>query len=253
MIGPYDWLNIAVVTGVSLAFVYVALRAIEVKGALAVPSYRRQALGVVLLSILLALNLAGSTVSGYLVYGNAGGAIGNGAFGIFFILLLALFYFVDSSVIVSRRTDPLSRDTLRWSKLRFVLWVAVIPAAVLVIPVDILSAGIATGPPPAWTIYILVPGIFVPPIAGAIFLPLASRRAGDPAFKRHMKWFGAAALLFFLGLFFGNNPNVAVGLFLTYVFDLGIAYALYRSVFSLVPVGTSTPSEVQTWSQSNQL
>ena len=236
MLGVYDWLNVAAVAGVSLVFAYVAYRSLNVRSALAAPSYRKQALGVALLSTFAGLNILGSTVSGYLVYGGAAGALGNGAFGAFWVLLATLFYFVDSSVIAARRTDPQARDTLHWSKLRLLLWVMVLPVAVLVTGIDIISAGVATGAPPGWSIFILVPGILVPPVSGVIFLPLASRRAGDPAFKKHLRWFAVAALFFVLGQVLGNPSNVAQALAITYIFDLAVAFALYKSVLSLVPV-----------------
>jgi hypothetical protein len=238
MIANFDVLNISAVAAVALILGYTAFWAVRVRGALAVPAYRKQAMGIVLIVSVLDMTLIGVTVSAYVVYGNAQGAIGNGAFGLFFVLLLTIFYWVDSSVTAARRSDPLSRDILRWSRLRILLWIAIIPASAIVIPVNILTAGVAsTGSPPSWTAPFLILGIFGPPISGAVMLPLAARRAGDPAFRLHLRWFGLFALAFLVGDLLTNlQPDPVVALFSSYVASLVEAYCLYRSVLSLTPL-----------------
>jgi hypothetical protein len=237
VISSFDVLNIVAVAVVASVLGYTALWAVRVRGALAVPAYRSQAMGIALIASVLDLALVGGTVSAYLVFGNGEDAVGNGAFGLFFVLLLTIFYLVDSSVMTARRSDPLSRDTFHWSKLRKILWIAIIPASVIVIPFDVLNAGAAVlGPPPAWAAIFLVPGIFIPPISGAVMLPLAGRRAGDPALRRHLTWFGFFAVSFLAGNLLMNLTDPVFGLFSSYVASLAQAYFLYRSVLSLTPL-----------------
>ena len=43
---------------------------------------------------------------------------------------ILIFLWIDSTVSIARRSDPLFRDTLRWSKLRYLFWLVTIGGAV---------------------------------------------------------------------------------------------------------------------------
>lgn len=238
MSSTFDVANIVAVTAVAVGLGYATIWALKVRRVLAIRAYQNQALGVALIAAMLALLTVANTVGAYLIYNNPLESGGNGGFGLFFVLLVTIFYWIDSSVIAARRSDPLSRDTLHWSRVRILLWIGTLPAAILVTAVDVYSlialGGNVTGGPPAWSVTILVPGIFIPPISGAVLLPIISRRSGDQTLRRHLKWFGLFAVVFLVfNLFLSNQPDPVLGLFSGYVGDAGCAFCLYRSVLSL--------------------
>lgn len=90
-------------------------------GALSVGEYRKQALGVRLIALawmLLLLNYGVQAVTGSWALLSLG----------FGLVLMTLFYWIDSSVLAARRTDPLVWDTLWWARVRCVLWALTIGA-----------------------------------------------------------------------------------------------------------------------------
>ena len=240
MTSLFDSLNLLGITIDSLVLSYTTFWALNVRKALAIRPYRHQALGIALIASTLALNDIGSTVAGYLIYHNPLNAIGQGGLGFFFVFLVVLFYWIDSSAVAARRSDLLGRDILYWSKLRVVLWILVLPAPLLVIPVDIYSlftvGGYLPGGPPAWSLVILVPGIIIPPVSALVILPVILRRTTDPALRRHLKWFVLFVAVFLvLHQFFGNQPDQTVALFYVYLGSIVGGYCLYKSVLSLTP------------------
>ena len=242
MIGIFDVINIAGVIGEMIALSFAAYWAIRVWKALAIRVYRKAAFGVALIATLLALTEVVNTVSAYLVYGSPFEAIGQGGYGIFFLLLAALFYYVDASVLASRRSDPRVRNTLHWSKLRILLWIGTLPAAVLVVVANVImlvtTGPNISGPPPASLAIILFSGLFIPPISGAIVLPIASRRTADQSLRKQLKWFALfAASIFVFNLFLTNSvPSQPLALLLNYLGSALGAYCLYRSVSALAPI-----------------
>jgi hypothetical protein len=241
MTSAFDVLNLLGITIVSVALGYTAFWAFNVRKALAIRVYRHQALGIALIASTYALSLIVNTVSAYVVYGDPLFAVGQGGYGLFFVFLVMLFYWIDSSVIASRRSDPLGREILRWSKLRIALWIGTLPAALIVIPVDlyvlIFQGGNFGGSAPGSLGIVLILGIFIPPISGAVLLPIMLRRTVDSTLRRQLKWFGLFAAVFLVvNLFLGNQPDRVLGLFYTYLGSLIGAFCLYRSVLSLTPV-----------------
>jgi hypothetical protein len=239
MISLFDVLNLFGITLVSTVLGYTTFWALSIRKVLAIRAYRHQALGIALISLTLALDLISNTVSAYLIYNDPGAAIGQGGFGFFFVFLVVLFYWIDSSVVAAKRSDPLGRDFLHWSKLRVIFWIGTLPTAILVTSFDIYSlvsmGGRVTGGPPGWAVFLLIPGIFIPPITGIVLLPFVRRRTPDPTLKKHLKWFGLFALAYLILTFPGNQPDVVMALFYTYLGSIISAYCLYRSVLSLTP------------------
>ncbi len=168
----------------------------------------------------------------------------------FFVFLVMLFYWIDASVIAAKRSDPLGREILHWSRLRIALWIGTLPAALLVIPFNlyflIFHGGNFTTPPPATLGIILFPGIFIPPVSGAVLLPIILRRTVDLTLRRQLKWFGLFAAVFLVvNLFLGNQPDKVQALFYGYLGSVVGAYCLYRSVLSLTPLKPVSANEGQ--------
>ncbi len=174
----------------------------------------------------------------------AGLAAGNfdqlgAALVIFFFLLFVgfvlVFAWVDATVRVARKSDPLARDTLHWSRLRFVLWVPIAPLLIAV-PSVLYETYPVLGA--LGLLLILVLSAFL--IPGATALLLSGRRSKDPTLRKHLKWFG---------LFVASGYSVGVGelLFVGFLFFALFVppYFLYRSARSLAQFSRLPPANAQ--------
>ncbi len=197
---------------------YAAYWALNIRHALAVKVYRRQALGIGLVAISFAI-LDFEQVLSSVIIPSLGG---NGFifFGTVFLVSLILFYWIDSSMISARRSDPLLRDSLHWSKLRILLWILIV--AWYLIDVILLTLN------PTPSVLLLGPVILVP-LSGALSLSVVSRRSKDIAFRRHLKWFAVFTVLLFFIIPLG--ANIA-----SYALIFPAGYSLYRSARSLAPL-----------------
>src|SRR5215470_5029885 len=115
MLSGLDYANIVMLIGVTAAYVYVTYSALAIRNTLALGVYRGQALGIGSL----ALAFAAIDILNFFPVGGVLGFI-QGIF--FYSVSLLLLYWVDSSISAARRSDPLGRDTLGWSKVRIVVW-----------------------------------------------------------------------------------------------------------------------------------
>lgn len=161
---------------------------------------------------------------------------------IFFQLAFS-FAFVDSTIPVERRADPLLRGILHWDKVRFVLWgdlgLAAIYLAYGAINPSFANAGF-------WGA-IGFPLFLLPFITGAPAMLIGARRSRDLVLRGSLKWFGVFLVLFlfnalisFIELFILNISSYDSSysypaLAFAPAAILG-AYALYRSARSLAPV-----------------
>ncbi len=219
--------------------IYAAYWAFAIRRALVGRMYRSHALWLGAVALLM-----GGT--GFITYSNDP----------FFAYVLATFYgglfvvffaFIDSTVRVARRADPLLRSVLHWERLRFALWadvgalivVSFIPA---IYPAFASSAaGQALGNL-GWTVLGAI--IFLP---GAAALIVGTRRSRDPLLHESLKWLGvflslAVVLLMVYaveGFIFSvsqfdsyySYPALATGVPFTLM-----TYALYKSARSLAPM-----------------
>ena len=233
---------LSVVTVVPLAIVlYAGYWAFDIRHALVVRVYRNQALGVGLLSVFLI----------YLTFiaalGPPGGPYGavigflELMFGV--IGFLGLLYFVDSSMLASRRSDPLLRDTLHWSKVRYVIWGYEIFAAFFAV----VDAGLSLihGVPSSLMQFMnfgfsfSFPFVFLVPVFSFLVLFPAWLRAKDRQLRQHFKWLGlmAVAVIIFDFAFPSGGPfATTAGTALAIVLTSFIGYCLYKSARSLVPL-----------------
>jgi hypothetical protein len=239
-----------------LALFYAAYWAFDIRHALTVRLYRNQAFGLGLFSIVITLAALPSPLIG------SSGILGSTWFLIGYTLVTSAFwlgtvYFVDASVLATRRSDPLLRDTIHWSKVRYVLWAfQIFNVSFILLGVTFsaitgntsLANQIMQGNNGAFT---SAPAIIANLPWGiafgsfAVFIPVAIR-AKDPSLRRHFKWLAVltivVGLLFIamgiIGSYSGESLFAsAVGTLVGNSIFFGIAgYCLYRSAKALVPL-----------------
>lgn len=242
----------------TIVYPYAAYWALSIRNALAVPLYKRQALGIGFVTLalwgtLVAFVILPSTLPSPLVAFES--------FLAFYFVFIVLFYWIDASVLASRRSDPLLRDTLYWSRIRIPLWVVIIVTTL--IPFSLLgyigitsdttifnqlNAGTFGGPAISSALVVIIDFPIVIPVLGFVYLPIiAIRSKWDRSLRRHFVWFAAApiALMWiFFGPLSGTNSfagNVSNGLVLVIA-----GYALYRSARSLAPINRLQAVESET-------
>ena len=104
--------------------IYAAYWAFGIRRALAVNIYRSQALGIGLVAVSFAILVFESVIRVFIIpltqhYSFI-------SLVILFIVFLVLFYWIDATMISARRSDPLLRDSLHWSKLRILPWIVIV-------------------------------------------------------------------------------------------------------------------------------
>jgi hypothetical protein len=229
------------VTGLLMALVmgpYAAYWAFNIRRALRVRAYSRQALIVGLFSVYGTILYFSFYMVYFLVpslYNTPVGWVQGVLYLVFVPIILA---WIDISIRVGRRTDPLLRDPLRWSKLRLVLW-----------PVLVLTL-----------IFFFLPGAegvlsFLVLAFAAIPTYLAARWSGDPNYNQSLEWFGLALVMSviqnigFNTLLQGVGTGIVytpVGFVWTVVANFAlepiIFYSIYRTARSLVPLNRIVPN-----------
>lgn len=157
---------------------------------------------------------------------------------------LVIFAFIDSTIPVLRRADPLLRSIFHWEKLRLGLWALAVFLTVLSIYLAVASNFSPTNQTSALVLNGL--SLIIPVIPGAAALLIGARRSTDLVLRESVKWLGLA-LLFLLGIVlvgvtesmmnlsnyemtysYGAVPWITVGVV--------VGYALYRSARSVAPL-----------------
>ena len=248
MLSTLDYANIGVTASAVTSYMYVLNVALKVRQSLAVGQYRRHALGIGIVAIV----FVADQVSNFFPALNTGiwNYLGLATFAAF---ALGLLYWVDSSVLAARRSDPLYRDTFHWSKLRWVAWGASVAAFVFVIGTSLaLPPPSSTAPPPGvqvppewlnllFTVVFLLP-IYTAAISGVVVIPLAARRCKDFVFRKHLEWFFLfiAIQLILAGgvgqLFQSPSGTSTISSLIDGIGLLVGLYPLYQSVKRLVPL-----------------
>jgi hypothetical protein len=220
---PFILAEILAVVFTVAIYGYGTFWAFRIRRALAVRIYRNQALGIGLVALGWILILFDNLlVTAYIPF-----------FIINISVDIVLFYFVDASVLAGRRYDPLLRDTLRWSKLRIVLWILNFAVAAIVISL-VTYYQITTGNEPQFMQvyggYLLV--YVIQPVS-LIALAITALRSRDKLLRVQVAWFGAflAAVLLIVDVsrVANSDAGVFIGLWLG-------GYCLFRSARSLVPL-----------------
>lgn len=169
----------------------------------------------------------------------------------FFAGAILIFVWIDGSMRVARRSDPIHRDTFHWKKLRFLIW-ALICFDILTLAVLYSQvARVVRGLTPSENIPFLALFLSVFLLAApALFL--AARRSRNPTLNRNLRWFALFVVFvlvyaefgyfsFVLGASSGANNGAyllisnAIGIVITLLPVIG-AFSLYRSARSLAPI-----------------
>jgi len=220
---------------------YDAYWSLALRRALRVRAYSRQALivgsfsvyGVVLFFLF------------YLVYFLApsllNSQLGTLQEALYVVLPPIAFAWIDSSIRVGRRTDPLLRDPLQWSKARFVLWPLLLLSLLGFFPLRGGLNGTAI-------LSFIIIGISVLPIL------MAAKWSGDRYYRRSLAWSGfALAILVVQNIGFNTlMPGLGTGLiysssgFIWSILANFVAvpllfYGVYMCARSLVPLNRISP------------
>jgi hypothetical protein len=159
---------------------------------------------------------------------------------------ILVFGWIDSNVRVARRSDPLRRNTLHWTKLRIFIWAILTIALVgglfsaFVGDINYLSS-------PAGLGGAFLDSPFTPAAAfGIVALAVSHRRINDVTLKRHIKWlvFFVLILLFATRLLeYSSSLFSTVGFVAILLLACG-AYFLYIAARSLSQLDHLKPNVV---------
>jgi magnesium-transporting ATPase (P-type) len=229
--------------------------AFDIRHALNSRLYKNQAFSLGLFSMVLIIAILPSPDPG------SGGILGSDAFLLAYFLITAVFWlgvinFVDATALVSRRLDPLLRDTMHWSKVRYLFWIIqgfIVSYTILAVTFAIAAKNTtlineilqgnnnnllsAAGIPVAMA--------WVLSFASLLVLVPVALRAKDPTLRRHLKWlaiFASVTLVLLLvsgaiGGFASSSSSSGIGDLVGNLIFMGIAaFCLYRSAKALVPL-----------------
>ena len=162
---------------------------------------------------------------------------------------IVTFAWVDSTVMMMRRLDPLRRDSLHWTRFRIVIWALVIIATVGGLVSALLGnlfASQATVSPTGGQ-GVLLTGPFGFSWIGLIAIVRSWRRSKRMALRGHLKWF----ILYLLAIWIASAATG--GTYLASIPILGVvsalslaigAFFLYLSAKSLAPVSRREPANM---------
>jgi hypothetical protein len=229
---------------VAAVWLYAAYWAFSVRKALAGRMYRRHALLLGVVGVLVA-------VVTFLTY-STNPAITDLISIYTSALFILLFAFIDSTVPVARRSDPLLRSILGWDRLRVVLWIdAAALGAANTIP-SFLPSNSEIGNLLSGVLWL----VFALPLFGVsgAALVIGGRRSRDPIFRRSLRWMGLVLIMvvavFVDETLISSLPWVTEFEFYYSAYGLpaGVlsaiaGYFLYRSARSLAPISSLTEAE----------
>src|SRR3989442_7524747 len=215
---------------VAVTFSYATYWAFTIRRVLVHRLYRRQAtwvgrMGVYFVALSSFLTLAISTGVSSLYVNVVGGLlIGSG--------FIVIFAWMDSTIRVARLSDPLFRDTLRWSKLRYFLGFGTVGGAIASV-ISATMSGFSQVAPFGGALFL-----------GAFALLLSASRSGDITLRKHLTWTGLCTFFLWLRSQVQIAPsriqflvplNLSDGI--THLFVSAGGHSLYRSAKSLLPPG----------------
>ncbi|HMD78879.1 MAG TPA: hypothetical protein VKF39_02730, partial [Nitrososphaerales archaeon] len=226
-------------------YLFAAYWAFSIRHSLVGRVYRNHALWLGVLCVLVAVQRVGNNSIDPTL----------NAIGGFTLLILfpVVFAFIDTTVRVARRSDPLLRSILHWESVRFLLWADLAALeAVIILTIVSPSFGNSDLGNILWTV--LVFPVF---IVGGSALLIGATRSGDPVLRRSLKWIGVVLFVAVLNMLVTsiiiNLPNISpADFYYSYpalpdgAVSIVGAYAFYRSARSLAPINRLQAAEPET-------
>jgi hypothetical protein len=229
--------------GIATGFAYGAYWAYQIRSALVSPLYRNRALWVGTVGMFFALLVLSTILIG--TFASTNRFLSLFQFGLTNFGAILVFGWIDSNVRVARRSDPLRRNTLHWTKLRIFIWgilsIAIVEGLVWAFVSDInyLSSPAGLG-----GAFLRSP--FAPAAAfGIVALAVSRRRISDITLKWHIKWlvFFVLILVFATRLLEHPSSLSTLGFIGELLLACG-AYFLYMAARSLSQLNHLKPNVV---------
>ena len=225
--------------GLLLMWGYSIYWALNLRRHLSAQVYRNQALGAGLIAFGWAsynvLNFIASGVSGQ----GSGGDVGFVSALAFFFSLLLTFYWIDSSALAARKSDPLYRNSFHWREVRLAMWPIVAGATIALVLIALADPSLlfpSSGNATLLFSALILTAIFGVFGAGLLVLPVVGRRSRDQVLRRNLEWFGlfaASFALFFVLIVLSSGTTNFILSSMTYVVG---SYCVYRGTRSLAPI-----------------
>lgn len=230
--------------GITIAYVYAAYWGLAIRRRFVLKAYRNQALGIAAIAAYFgAINFLGNfflvtATSSYDVVVLV--ALAN-LLGVPLALLWA-----DSTARVARRSDPYERDSLGWSKLRYIVFGILIVSSLLALmfaPLGLADLGsYVPSLSPILNVLASIP-FFGALASGGALLSVSAFRSHDRLLRRHLLWFVGFCLTLVLFLAEGIVGSlINTGFYNSTLYFISVqpafylgAYCLYRSARSLAP------------------
>jgi hypothetical protein len=242
--------------------------ALDLRRLLSAHLYRNQALG----EGFVAIGWASFNASNFIIFGVQGkGQLSSTesflSAAVSVLAFVLTFYWIDSSVLAARKSDPLFRDTFHWRKVRLAIWPVLIVSALLLLVLGVAATSLLiqgsfqTGRPTILFGALLFTEIICTFGVGLPLLLVAGRRSKDQTLRGNLGWFALLAasvlVLFGLGSATGNgSPGTLSSFFnsgnspsLTFIL---VSYCVYRSVKSLAPINRLPGSSAKLAGQGNK-
>jgi len=153
-------------------------------------------------------------------------------------LPIVLLAWIDGTVRTARRSDPLFRDTLKWSKLRFGVWGTTLVMSAFYFGLLVLET--VTGVLVSTIALVLIIAVYLPIfLAGAPALLLAARRTRSDTHRTNLKWLGLFFLFVLIAIVAislvtqGSSGGVFPSGFLYFLVYQGI-YAIGYNVYQIL-------------------
>jgi hypothetical protein len=220
-------------------FSYAMYWSFAIRKVLSVRLYRRRALWVGVIGAYFVVFFLYATLIGAVGVttssSNALLGISTGAYA--YVGAVAFFIWIDSAMKVARRTDPLRRDPLHWSILRWFLGFLIFVGTFFGLLFNPSSVTFIRATPLYGPVGLVL-------LLGGISLLRSASWSGDQSLRRHLKWFGLFAVVAwmttilesgtFTSLLAGDQDVPLVFSYLLFAFS---SFALYKSSKSLIPYG----------------
>jgi hypothetical protein len=215
------------------------------------PLYRNRALWVGTVGTFFALLVLSTILIG--TFASTNRFLSLFQFGLTNFGAILVFGWIDSNVRVARRSDPLRRNTLHWTKLRIFIWgilsIAIVEGLVWAFVSDLnyLSSPAGLG-----GAFLRSP--FTPAAAfGIVALAVNRRRISDITLKRHIKWLVFFVLILFFATRLLEDPQPSYSSSCSQDYCVGFigelllacgAYFLYMAARSLSQLDHLKPNVV---------